>query len=174
MSNTSPLAAARDLFGTHLEGLAGGVISGEVPLTAEVINRLIARKLEAYPSSPVVSAEIEPHEAETFLVHLRLKGPLPALKVDVRIDHQPQLPRDPRLGMRWALKGLGPLAMLAGPIAQYFNAMPPGLRLEGDRLWVDLHALLRAQGFADLVPFLSGVRVITRERRLVIQFELRR
>jgi hypothetical protein len=170
----SPLDAARELFGTHLEGLAGGVISGEIPLTIEVINGLIARKLAASPSSPVTAAQIEAHENEAFTVQVRMRGPLPALKVEMRIDHQPQLPRDPTLGMRWALKGLGPLGMLAAPFAAYFNALPHGVRLEGDRVWVDVHALLRAQGAGELVPFLSGVRVITRERRFVIQFELRR
>jgi hypothetical protein len=170
----SPLDAARDLFGTHLEGLAGGVVSGEIPLTVEVINRMIARKLAASPSSPVTTAEVEAHETETFTVHLRVRAPLPAFKIDVRIDHQPQLPRDSTMGLRWSVRGLGPLGMFAAPIASYFKGLPDGLRLEGDRVWVDLHTLLRAQGLGELVPLLSGVRVITRERRFVIQFELRR
>ena len=168
------LDAARELFGTDLEGLSGGVISGEIPLTVDVINRLIARKLAASPSSPIVSADVDAHENEAFTIHLRLRGPLPALNVEMRIDHQPQLPGDATLGMRWSLKGLGPLAMLAAPLASYFKVLPPGIRLEGDRVWVDVHALLRAQGAGDLVPFMSGIRVITRERRFVLQFELRR
>jgi hypothetical protein len=171
--SASPLDAVRDLFGEHLEGLAGGVVSGEIPVPAAVINRLIARKL-ASAQLPITAAEVEPHDAESFTVHLRPRGPLPALKVAMRIDQQPQLPQDPRLGVHWTLKGLGPLAMFAAPIASYFKVLPPGLQLEGDRVIVDVHTLLRTQGFAAAVPFVSGLRVLTREGRFVIQFELRR
>jgi hypothetical protein len=169
----SPLDAVRDLFGEQFEGLAGGVVSGEVPLTTEVINRLIARKLEG-KELPITAAEVEAHEAEALTVHLRLRAPIPALRVEMRIDHQPQLPHDPRLGLRWQLKGLGPLAMFAAPMASRFKTLPPGVTLDGDRVWVNVHTLLREQGLGEMVPFLSGVRVITRERRFVIQFELRR
>ena len=170
----SPLDAARALFGEQLEDLAGGVVSGEIPLTVAVINRLIARKIATSPSSPVISAELESHETETFVVRLRVRGPLPPLRIDLRIDREPRLPSDPTLAMHWKLSGLGPFAILAAPIASYFRVLPRGVRLESNRLLLDVHELLRAQGFGEAVPLLTGLRVITREGRFVIQFELRR
>jgi hypothetical protein len=169
----SILDSLRALFGDRLQELAGSVVHGELPVTTAVVNRLIAQKL-ATAKAPVVSAEIETRPGETFTVHLRPRGPIPLLKVDVSIEHQPQLPDDPRLGLRWTLRGLGPLAMFAGPVIAYFKTLPVGISMDGDRIWVDLHALLRSQGLSDAAPLLTGVRVLTHEQRFVIQFELRR
>ena len=170
MPSLDPLRA---LFGAQLQELAGGVINGELPMTTAVVNGLIARKL-ATSKAPVVSAEIETRPNDSFTVHLKPKGPIPLLKVDVSIDRQPQLMDDPRLGMRWTLRGLGPLAMFAGPVIAYFKTLPAGISMDGDRIWVDLHAVLRSQGLGEAVPLLTGVRVLTREQRFVVQFELRR
>jgi hypothetical protein len=169
----SILDPLRPLLGDQLQELAGAVVSGELPVTTAVVNRLIAQKL-ATVKAPVLSAQIETRPNETFTVHLRPKGPIPLLNVDVSIDRQPQLPDDPRLGMRWTLRGLGPLAMFAGPVIAYFQTLPTGISMDGDRIWVDLHALLRSQGLGEAVPFLKGVRVLTREQRFLVQFEMRR
>jgi hypothetical protein len=169
----SPLDPLRPLFGEQLQELAGAVASGEVPITASVVNRLIAQKLAA-ANAPIVAAEIETTPGTAFTVHLRPKAPIPLLRVDVTIDRQPQLPADPRLGMRWRLRGVGPLALLAGPLISRFTSLPPGITIEGDYVWVDVHTLLRAQGFGDVVPLLTGVRVLTAERGFVVQFEIRR
>ena len=170
---TSPLALLRDLFGDRLDGLAGGTVSGSIPLTALIVNRLIARKL-ATANLPIDRAEVDVHEANTFIVQLRLRAPLPPLRLEARIDEQPQLPGRPELGVHWALRGLGPLALLAGPVASYFKVLPPGIRLDGDRVWIDLFTILRSQGLADLVPFMSGIRVTTEPGRFVVGFELKR
>ncbi len=169
----SPLDALRVLFGEQLQELAGGVITGELPVTTTVVNRLIAQKLET-ARVPIISAVIETRPNDTLTVHLRPRGPIPLLKVDVQIDRQPQLPDDPRLGMRWSLRGLGPLAMFAGPVTTYFKTLPAWISLDGDRIWIDLHELLRSQGLGEAMPLLTGVRVLTREQRFVVQFELRR
>jgi hypothetical protein len=109
-----------------------------------------------------------------FAVHLRPKGPIPLLKVDVTVDRQPQLPADPRVGLRWGLRGTGILAVLAGPVISYFAALPAGITMDRDYVWVDLHTLLRSQGFAEVVPLLTGARVTTDDRGFVVHFELRR
>ena len=169
----SPLDPLRRLFGEQLQELSGGVVSGEVPVTVGVINRLIAQKL-ATATVPILSAEVETAPDERFTVRLRPKGPIPQLTVDVTIDQQPEFPGKPYLGMHWSLRGVGPLAMLATPVIQHFKALPPGIAIDRDRIWVDLPALLRSQGAGELVPFVTGVRVRTQPARFVIQFELRR
>ena len=169
----SPLDPLRPLFGDQLQELAGAVASGEVPLTTPVVNRLIARKL-ASANAPILSAEIATTGGNAFTVHLRPKGPIPLLKIDVIIDRQPHLPADPRLGLRWTLRGAGLLAMLAGPVISYVTALPPGITMDRDYVWVDLHALLRSQGFDEVVPLLTGLRVVTDARGFVVHFEVRR
>lgn len=169
-SRLDPLKA---LFGERLEGLAGSVVSGEVPITADVVNRLIASKLTR-PDIPIVNAEVVIMEHNAFTVHLRPRAPIPLLRVDVQIDQQPELPGQPLIGMRWALRGLGPLGLLAGPVMGYLKALPPGIRLDGDRVWVNIEEILRQRGLGDVVPLLTGVRVTTRAKQFVIAFELRR
>ena len=171
--SASPLDPLRVLFGDQLQELTGAVARGEVPLTTGVVNRLIAQKL-GQANAPIISAVVETYPGERFSVQLRPRGPIPLLNVDVEIVRQPSLPSDATLGMRWSLRGLGRLALLAGPLVSFFKALPPGIRVDGDRLSVDLHTLMRLQGYGELVPLLTGVRVLTADRRFVVQFELRR
>jgi len=169
----SPLDPLRKVFGERLDALAGGVVSGEIPITADIVNRLIAAKL-ATSDTPVTSAEVVVREHDAFTVHVRPRAPMPALRVDVQIDTQPVLPAQPMLGMRWALRGLGPLGTLAAPFIAQLKTLPPGVRVDGDRAWVNVEELLRQRGLGEIVPLLTGLRVTTRERRFVIAFELRR
>ena len=122
----SPLEPLRALFGADLQDLAGAVVSGELPVTTTLVNRMIASKL-AVANAPVTHAEVETRPGDALTVQLRPRLPIPLLKVDVVIDRQPNLPHDPRLGMRWSLRGAGILTMLAGPVISYFNRLPPGI-----------------------------------------------
>lgn len=169
----SPLASLRKIFGDRLEALAGSVVAGEVPVTSELVNRLIADKL-ATSGAPVTSAEVVVLENDAFTVHVRPRAPLPMLRLDMVIDRQPELPAQPMLGLRWTVRGLGPLALLAAPVMAYLKKLPAGVRMDGDRVWVDVEEIFRQRGLGDVVPLLTGIRVTTRERRFVIAFELRR
>jgi hypothetical protein len=169
----SPLDPLRALFGEQLQELTGAVVAGEVPLTVDVINALIARKL-ATSSAPVAAAVIETHPEEAFTVHLRLKGPWPQLRIEGQIDRQPEFPGRPVVGIRWTLRGLGPLASLAAPLITQFKELPPGVTLDRERIWIDLAALLQSHGYAEVLPLLTAARIMTRERRFVLQFEVRR
>jgi hypothetical protein len=171
--NSSPLDPLRKVFGDRLEALAGTVVAGEIPITVDIVNRLLADQL-ASSDSPISNAEVVVLDHDAFTVHLRPRGPLPMLKVDVVIDGQPEFPAQPMLGMRWTLRGLGPLALIAGPVISYLRALPAGIRLDGDRVWVNVEEMLRQRGFGDVVPLLTGLRVTTRDRRFVLAFELRR
>jgi len=171
--NESPLDRLRAVFGEQLQELAGTVVTGEVPLTTPVVNGLIAQKL-ATTSAPIAAARIETHPREAFTVHLRPKGPWPLLRVEAAIDQQPDMPANPVLGIRWSLRGLGALAALAAPFLAQFRTLPPGITLDRDHIYVNLQALLRAQGYAELLPLVTGIRVLTREGGFVVQFEVRR
>ena len=168
-----PLDPLRKVFGERLDELTGSVVSGEIPLTADVVNRFIASKL-ARPDVPIVSAEVVVHPHELFTVHVRPRIPIPGLRVDVQIDQQPDLPARPTFGMRWTLRGLGPLGLLAGPVMGYLKALPPGIWIEGDRAFVNIEEVLRQRGLGEIVPLLTRLRVTTRERSFVVAFEFKR
>lgn len=169
----SPLDPLRPVFGARLESLAGAVVSGEVPITAQIVNGLIARTL-ATSDAPIAGAEVVVLEHDAFTVHVKPRAPLPSVRVDVVIDRQPELPAQPMIGMRWALRGLGPLGMLAAPFMSSLKRLPAGVRLDGDRIWVNVEELLRQRGLGDIVPLLTRARVTTKDQRFVIAFELRR
>jgi hypothetical protein len=62
--------------------------------------------------------------------------------------------------------------MLAAPALSYFKAMPPGIRMDGDRLAVDVRELLRLRGFGDLFPFIRRLEVHTRPGGLIVGFDV--
>ena len=62
----SPLEPLRRVFGDRLDELTGSVVSGEIPLTADVVNRFIASKLTR-PDVPIVSAEVVIHDHDVRL-----------------------------------------------------------------------------------------------------------
>jgi hypothetical protein len=175
-THASPLArlsrALHDSIGVELEDIAGTTVSGEVPLSAATINRMIAARLE---TTPVRSATVLLHDGNRFTAHVKLRAPLvPALKIQVRIEQQPDLPARPTLGLRWTIPGLGLLAAFAGPALTLFGkSLPAGIRTRADWVGVDVFELLRARGFGDMLPFLAGLRLTTSEGRALVEFKVR-
>jgi hypothetical protein len=77
------------------------------------------------------------------------------------------------LGLRWTIPGMGALAAFAAPALSYFKKLPPGIRVEGDRLIVDLGELLRSRGLGEMADYITRVHVATREGALLVEFALR-
>jgi hypothetical protein len=46
--------------------------------------------------------------------------------------------------------------------ASFLKVLPPGVRLEGDRVWLDLPPLAARAGAGDLLPLVSELRISTR------------
>ena len=86
------------------------------------------------------------------------------------IDKQPSLPDDPVLGL--TLSGMGGLLRFAGPAAGFFKVLPPGVRMEGERVFVDLRAALAPHGLTPVLNYLKDVAVGTEEGQLVVVFAL--
>lgn len=171
---TSLFDRLRQAVGIDLDEqeLTGGVVSGEIPLTNEVVNRFIAARLAASQGT-VAGARVDAQQDDRFTVDVTLRAPLPTISVAVQIEQQPQFPHQAALVLRWSVPGLGPLALLAGPALAFFKGLPPGLQVEGDRLTVDLGGMLRSRGHGDLVRFVSNARLHTRPGAFLLRFELR-
>lgn len=164
----------RQAFGIDLDNFSGGSLAGEVPLTDAVINDVIAERLAA-SQGPVAAAHVQAHEGQQLTIQLSMRGPrlMPSVKIAARIEQQPQCPHPAVLGLRWSMPGLGPLALFAAPALAHFKALPAGIRVEGDRMTIDIGELLAARGLGDLVSYLAGLRVTTRNGLIVVQFEAR-
>jgi hypothetical protein len=76
------------------------------------------------------------------------------------------MPGSPDLILRWRTRVPG-LAALARPFIAFLNPrLPPGVRIDGDLVLVDIRPLFARAGAADLVPLLTELRVATRPQTL--------
>ena len=161
----------RERFGLDLREFAGAAVSGEIPLSEDFVNRLLAERLTDHPQ--IAAARVRAHEGDVVAIQLvpRVRM-MPPLKIMARIERQPDFPRDPALLLRWSMPAAGPLTLFAAPILSYFKAMPSGIRMEGDRITVDLRELLQTRGFADAAGFIRTLAIHTRPGGFVARFEL--
>jgi hypothetical protein len=162
----------RRFLGGEPSELAGAGVAGEIPVTGAVANRLIAQRLEG-SQLPVTAVQFEPHDGNEFTIRLSLRVRLvPAVTIAARIEQQPTFPHDPVLTLRWTLPGLGPLAMIVSPIIASF-ALPPGIRIQGDRVTIDVREVLQARGLGEVADYIEGLQVHTREGAFLARFSLR-
>jgi hypothetical protein len=173
---TDPLELLRATLGVEVQerDFAGGVVSAEIPLTNDVVNRVIAAQLQR-SGGPVTAARVEAVGDDRFTaeVVVRAPVPLPPLRIQARIEQQPRFPAAAVLGIRWAMPALGPLAMVAGPALSFLKKLPPGMQVEGDRLTVDIEEVMGTRGLGHLLRFISHAEVRTRQGAFVVRVELR-
>ena len=160
-------------FGLQRSDLAGAALTGEIPIPNAVINRFIAQQL-AQRNLPVAAVAVEAVSGDAVGAQITPKARLmPPVRILARIEKQPNLPHDATLGLRWSMPGMGALSMFAAPALSFFKALPPGIAVDGDRITVDMRQLLIDRGFGDLLPYLTGLRIGTREGAVVIKFDVR-
>lgn len=162
-------------LGFDLRELAGASFTGDVPLSRALINTVIAQQLARQRGSGKVAAVVvEPLEGDRLLVSVRLRSSfVPPLRVLLAMVAQPELPDSPVLVLRWSLEGgLGPLAKLAGPALSIFDVLPPGVRVDGDLIGIDVAAILRDKDAGSLLPYIRQLRVRTRQDRVLVHLEL--
>jgi hypothetical protein len=145
---------------------AGSGGSVDLALSERLLNRAIAERLP--PGGAVQDVQVRP-EAGRARVTVRMARPrfLPAMTLMVTVERQPDLPTSPLLVLRLGMPaGLG---LLFGVGANLFNALPPGLKLEGERLTVDLASLLRQQDLGWLLTYARHLTVTFEPGRVRIQ-----
>jgi hypothetical protein len=146
--------------------VAGSRGAVDVALSETLLNAAIADRLP--PGGAVRNVRMRVAAGEAF-VTVRLERPrfLPPVTATVTIAQQPDLPASPSLVLRLGLPaGLG---MLAGFGASLFATLPPGLRLDGDRLTVDLAHLLGAQDLGWVLRYARSLLVTFEPGRVRIQ-----
>src|SRR5688500_3908068 len=108
-------------LGFSLQELAGAKLSGEIPFTNAVVNRVIAGQLSRR-QTPLARVEVEAREGDAIALHVVAKARLvPPIRILARIERQPQFPADPVLWLRWSMPGAGPLALFAAPALAFFK-----------------------------------------------------
>ena len=161
----------RNALGIEIDELAGAHASVVLPVTAGLVNRLIAARLTA--QAPVSAVRVEPQDGNAIDVHVTPRSRLlPAIRVQARIERQPALPEHPRLLLRWAIPGAGALARLASPFIASLKSLPPGVRIDGEFAIIDLAELLAAQGHAGILQYVKALRIDTRPGAFVVSADV--
>lgn len=156
----------RQLKTTRFRDLAGSHVTAVVPVSESLVNGLIATSLPA--NAPVRSVSIHPGAADGFSVRIVPKAALiPPVTLKLTIESQPQLPGSPVLTLRMVT--FAGFFGLAGGVAA--GLLPPGIRLEGERILVDLRALAAARGAGEVFDYLESLQVHTDEGRVVLHVD---
>jgi len=161
----------RQRLGIELRDLAGAHVSGEIPLSEDLANRLIAERISQHPQVAGAIVHAQEDDAVEIQVVPRMRL-LPPLTIRMHVERQPEFPHHPTLLLRWSMPAAGPLARLAAPVVSYFKTLPPGIVMEGDHIAVDLGELLASRGMAEVIGLIRRLEVHTRPGGFVARFEL--
>ena len=157
--------------GARCPGLAGSGVRASLRISTALLNEAIA----AYAASASMVKEVfvTPRAANHFDVRLKLAKPafLPAFNITVAIEQQPELPANPVLVLH--LTGAGGMLRLAGPAVTSSGMLPPGVRLDADRVFIDVHEIARHHGQAELLDYAEQLEVTTEEGSLILQLVAR-
>ena len=161
--------ALEQLRATRFAEIKGARLSLSIPIAERLLDELVGAILP--PNLPVREVTVRPRASNTLQVRARIAKLdfLPPVTLTFDIDQQPRVPDTP-LGLR--LRTVPGLAALAGPILVQ-KALPPGFRLDGDRLFIDVAQLLERAGLADLVPLIERLHVATEEGQLLVEIDAR-
>ena len=174
MPPTDPFSRLYQILGPNLRDISGSTIAGDVPIADSLINRFIADALAAR-QAPVTAVQLESRDEGRLLAHVTLRGPkfIPPVTVAIFIENQPQFPESPVLVLRWSLPKLGFLGNMAAPFLSQLKPLPPGVRIEGERVLVDVAEMLRARGLGETVRYVRRLDIGTRVGQVVVSFELK-
>ena len=161
------LALLREQQSTNFADLAGARASFTIPVTERLLNQIIADRLPR--SGPISELQLHAEDGNQVTVSARLArlAFVPAVRVRFAIERQPDLPASPVLVLRIEGK-----AALAGPVLRFLEVLPPGVRLEKDRLHVDLATVLAQYGAADALSYLTALEVTTVRGQVIVSGRL--
>ena len=159
------------LQSTRFADLAGSESYSVIRISERLLNEAVATFLSA--STMIKTVTVHPRAANQIDVQLKLAKPafVPAFNITLHVDQQPQLPDHPVLVLR--MSGAGGLLRLAGPAIESSGALPPGIRLESDRVFVDVRRLLEQNGRADPLQYAEQLQVLSEDARLIVAVQLR-
>jgi len=154
---------------SRLAEVKGARASLSIPVPESLLNELIAAALPA--SGPIRDLHVRPQAGNRLAVRGRASRLdfLPPVTISLQIEQQPQLPDTPLVVRILSLPGL---LSVAGSLLSP-SSLPPGIRLERERVLVDVRQLLERKGFGEVVPLIERLNVNSEEGRLLIDVDLR-
>jgi hypothetical protein len=162
----------QSLVSSGFRDLAGSQASARIPISQSLLNGMVADALRGVTTTRIRRVDVRPRAGDRFDVTVETSWPLfPRVSAVVVVERQPRFPEDPILVLRWSLPGA-----LGGVVSRAIRAssqLAPGVRIDGDRLVIDLEAAGRRFELAiAMLPFVRALEVHTVEGAVVIDGEL--
>jgi hypothetical protein len=159
-----------NLQASGFRDLPGARVTAHVPLTRALLNRLVGDAI-GDSRTPVRAVDIAPRAGDRFDALVTLTWPLvPPLKVTFEVEQQPQFPASPLLVLRWSF--LGGLGVFASRFLGSLASLPEGVRLQDDRLVLDIPALVGRTPAGQVLSYLKTLEVHTVDDHMVVDVEL--
>jgi hypothetical protein len=157
------------LRASRFAAIQGARVSLSIPVSEALLNELIAAVMP--PSAPVRDLHVRPQAGNRLAVRGRASRLdfLPPVTISLQIEQQPQLPDRPLVVRILSLPGL---LSVAGSLLSP-GSLPPGVRLERERVLVDVRQLLERQGLGEVVPLIERLNVSSEDGRLLLDVDLR-
>ena len=157
------------LRASRFEEIKGSRVSLTIPIPERLLNELIATALP--PSGPVRDLHVRPQSGNRLAVRARASRLefLPPVTINLQIDQQPQLPDTPLVVRILSLPGL---LSVAGSLLSP-SSLPAGIRLDRERIVVDVRQLIERQGYGEVVPFIERLHVRSEEGQLLLDVDMR-
>ncbi len=145
--------------------LRGATATLMLPVSDRLLNEIVAESLPR--TRHIRDLQLHAQGGNRIGVRVKLGSAsfLPPINLTLVIDGQPDLPASPVLVFRFEMGGLLPLA---GPALRFLGALPPGIRVEHDRLYVDIAKLLAERGLDSWLEYIEQLNVTTAEGTLVV------
>jgi hypothetical protein len=156
---------------TGFHDVAGTQASAHIPVSRALLNQLVAQSVPA--TGVVRRVDVQPQPGDRFNAIVTTTWPLvPPVTIAIAIEQQPEFPASPMLVLRWSLAaGLGAIASQF--VGAFNDKLPPGVRLEGEHVFVDIRAAAAGTPLAEALPFLSAFRLHTAADCAIVEVELR-
>lgn len=168
MMSSGLLDILNQLQSTGFREISGARVSADVPVSARLINDLVAASLP--PNAPVREVAVGPESGNQFSVRITPKASLlPPLTLKLGIEQQPDFPDHPVLILR--MKTMGGLFGFAAAALPIGNLLPPGVRLDGERILVDFRALAAQKGLNELLHYVRRLTVKSEDGRMIVHVE---
>lgn len=156
------IALLREQLRDDFADLKGASASITVPLSDRLVSRLLTERLPA--SARVRKLDMRAHPGDELTLRVQI-GLLPAVTMRFAIVQQPQPPRSSVLGLAVVSRGLASLAMRA---VQLVDGLPDGVHYDGQRLDIDLEAVLARGDASRLLRQLTRLTVTTADGSIII------
>ena len=169
MSPYSFIEILRQLQSSRFCDLSGTRVSATVPVSERLVNEIVARSLP--PNVPLREVQVQPLPGDAFSVRIVPRAAfIPSMTLRLEVVRQPDLPSSPVLVLRLAT--MGGLFAFAGAAFNVSSLLPPGVKLDADRVLVDLNQIAAQQHAADLLEHVTRLRVNTVEGRVVLHADI--